>query len=430
MKSCRQTGRTFFYIYTMAAKMNYSENVKVALQSVKGNKLRTFLTAIIIAIGITALVGILTSIEAIEGSLTNTFSSMGANSFTIRNRGIGIRIGGGGQRPKRYKAIDYRQATEFKNSFTFPAMISVNVFASFGGTVKYGNEKTNPNISILGADENYMASAGYKLASGRNFSQSELEYGTSVVLIGDEIKTRLFPGTDPVNKTIHLGNNKFRIIGVFQAKGSSVGFGGDKVCVIPLLRAKQVMTIQNPSYTISVTGDDPAQMEAAIGEATALFRNVRNLKVSDENNFEITKSDAIAQTFIDNLRYVRWGGIVIGTITLIGAAIALMNIMIVSVTERTREIGIRKAIGATPLVIRRQFLIEAIVICLMGGITGVFLGILIGNLLSMVMGGSFIMPWAWTILGLTLCIGVGLISGLYPAIKASKLDPVESLRYE
>lgn len=410
--------------------MNYSENVKVALQSVKGNKLRTFLTAIIIAIGITALVGILTSIEAIEGSLTNTFSSMGANSFTIRNRGIGIRIGGGGQRPKRFKSIDYRQATEFKSSFTFPAMISVNVFASFGGTVKYGNEKTNPNISILGADENYMASAGYKLASGRNFSQSELEYGTSVVLIGDEIKTRLFPSADPVNKTIHIGNNKFRIVGVLKAKGSSIGFGGDKVCVIPLLRAKQVMTITSPSYTISVTGDDPAQMEAAIGEATSLFRNVRNLKVSDENNFEITKSDAIAQTFIDNLRYVRWGGIVIGTITLIGAAIALMNIMIVSVTERTREIGIRKAIGATPLVIRRQFLIEAIVICLMGGITGVFLGILIGNLLSMVMGGSFIMPWAWTILGLTLCIGVGLISGLYPAIKASKLDPVESLRYE
>lgn len=410
--------------------MNYSENVKVALQSVKGNKLRTFLTAIIIAIGITALVGILTSIEAIEGSLNNTFSSMGANSFTIRNRGIGIRIGGGGQRPKRYKSINYRQATEFKSSFTFPAMISVNVFASFGGTVKYGNEKTNPNISILGADENYMASAGYKLASGRNFSQSELDYGTSVVLIGDEIKTRLFPGTDPVNKTIHIGNNKFRIIGVFRAKGSSVGFGGDKVCIIPLLRAKQVMTITNPSYTISVTGDDPAQMEAAIGEATSLFRIVRNLKVSDENNFEITKSDAIAQTFIDNLRYVRWGGIVIGTITLIGAAIALMNIMIVSVTERTREIGIRKAIGATPIVIRRQFLIEAIVICLMGGIAGVFMGILIGNLLSMVMGGSFIMPWAWTFLGLTLCIGVGLISGLYPAIKASKLDPVESLRYE
>jgi putative ABC transport system permease protein len=414
----------------MAGTMSYSENVKVAMQSVKGNKLRTFLTAIIIAIGITALVGILTSIDAIEGSLNNTFSSMGANSFTIRNRGIGIRIGGGGQRPKRYKSIDYRQATAFKSNFDFPATISVNTFASFGGTAKYGNEKTNPNISVLGADENYLISAGYKIASGRNFSQSELNYGTSVVIIGDEIKTRLFPNTDPINRTISIGNNKFRIVGLLVAKGSSVGFGGDKICIIPLLRAKQVMTISNPSYTISVMSDDPAQMEYAIGEATSLFRNVRNLKIADENNFEITKSDAIAQTLVENLRFVRIGGIVIGAITLIGAAIALMNIMIVSVTERTREIGIRKAIGATPLVIRRQFLIEAIVICLMGGITGVILGILIGNLLSMVMGGSFIMPWVWTILGLTLCIGVGLISGLYPAVKASKLDPVDSLRYE
>ncbi len=414
----------------MAGTMSYSENVKVAMQSVKGNKLRTFLTAIIIAIGITALVGILTSIDAIEGSLNNTFSSMGANSFTIRNRGIGIRIGGSGQRPKRYKSIDYRQATAFKSNFDFPATISVNTFASFGGTAKYGNEKTNPNISVLGADENYLMSAGYKIASGRNFSQSDLEYGTSVVIIGYEIKTRLFPNADPINRTISIGNNKFRIVGLLAEKGSSVGFGGDKICVIPLLRAKQVMTITNPSYTISVMSDDPAQMEYAIGEATALFRNVRNLKISDDNNFEITKSDAIAQTLVENLKFVRIGGIVIGTITLIGAAIALMNIMIVSVTERTREIGIRKAIGATPLVIRRQFLIEAIVICLMGGITGVFLGILIGNLLSMVMGGSFIMPWVWTILGLTLCIGVGLISGLYPAVKASKLDPVDSLRYE
>ena len=414
----------------MAGTMSYSENVKVAMQSVKGNKLRTFLTAIIIAIGITALVGILTSIDAIEGSLNNTFSSMGANSFTIRNRGIGIRIGGSGQRPKRYKSIDYRQATAFKSNFDFPATISVNTFASFGGTAKYGNEKTNPNISVLGADENYLMSAGYKIASGRNFSQSDLEYGTSVVIIGYEIKTRLFPNADPINRTISIGNNKFRIVGLLAEKGSSVGFGGDKICVIPLLRAKQVMTITNPSYTISVMSDDPAQMEYAIGEATALFRNVRNLKISDDNNFEITKSDAIAQTLVENLKFVRIGGIVIGTITLIGAAIALMNIMIVSVTERTREIGIRKAIGATPLVIRRQFLIEAIVICLMGGITGVFLGILIGNLLSIVMGGSFIMPWVWTILGLTLCIGVGLISGLYPAVKASKLDPVDSLRYE
>ena len=414
----------------MARTMSYSENVKVALQSVKSNKLRTFLTAIIIAIGLTALVGILTSIDAIEGSLNNTFSSMGANSFTIRNRGTGIRIGGSGERPKRFTPISYQEAMAFKQSYTFPATISVNAFASFAATAKYGNIKSNPNVSVLGGDDNYLSSAGYKLGRGRNFSQAELEFGSSVVLIGSEIKTKLFPDSDPINKSISVGNNKFMVIGVLAEKGSSIGFGGDKVCIVPLVKARQIMTMNNPSYTISVTSTDPEQMEGAIGEATGIFRNIRGLNAGNDNNFEITKSDAIAQTLVDNLKFVRIGGIVIGAITLIGAAIALMNIMIVSVTERTREIGIRKAIGATPKVIRRQFLIEATVICLMGGITGVILGILIGNILSMVMGGSFIMPWAWTFLGLGLCIAVGLLSGFYPAMKASKLDPVESLRYE
>ncbi|NEU07428.1 FtsX-like permease family protein [Flavihumibacter sp. R14] len=414
----------------MATTMSYSENVKVALQSVKSNKLRTFLTAIIIAIGLTALVGILTSIDAIEGSLNNAFSSMGANSFTIRNRGTGIRIGGSGERPKRFKPITYQEAMTFKESFSFPSIVSVNAFASFAATAKYGNTKTNPNISVLGGDDYYLLNAGYKLDMGRNFSQSELEFASNVVIIGAEIKTKLFKDTDPVNRLISVGSNKFKVIGVLAEKGSSVGFGGDKVCIVPIAKARQIMTMENPSYTISVMSDDPQQMEAAIGEATALFRNIRRLSAGDDDNFEITKSDAIAQTLVDNLKFVRIGGITIGAITLIGAAIALMNIMIVSVTERTREIGIRKAIGATPQVIRRQFLIEATVICLMGGITGVLLGILIGNILSMIMGGSFIMPWIWTFLGLSLCVLVGLLSGFYPAMKASKLDPVESLRWE
>jgi putative ABC transport system permease protein len=414
----------------MATTMSYSENVKVALQSVKSNKLRTFLTAIIIAIGLTALVGILTSIDAIEGSLNNAFSSMGANSFTIRNRGTGIRIGGSGQRPKRFKPITYQEAMTFKESFSFPAIVSVNAFASFAGTAKYGNTKTNPNISVLGGDDYYLLNAGYKLEMGRNFSQSELEFASNVVIIGAEIKTKLFKDSDPVNRLISVGSNKFKVIGVLAEKGSSVGFGGDKVCIVPIAKARQIMTMDNPSYTISVMSDDPQQMEAAIGEATALFRNIRRLSAGNDDNFEITKSDAIAQTLVDNLKFVRIGGITIGAITLIGAAIALMNIMIVSVTERTREIGIRKAIGATPQVIRRQFLIEATVICLMGGVTGVLLGILIGNILSMIMGGSFIMPWVWTFLGLSLCVLVGLLSGFYPAMKASRLDPVESLRWE
>ena len=410
--------------------MTYTENVRLAMQSIKSNRLRTLLTALIIAIGLSALVGILTTIDAIKKSMTEAFSSMGANSFNIRNRGSGLRIGGSGKRPKPFKSIKFEDAISFKERLQTPATVSISVFASGGATVKYGQEKTNPNINIQGIDENGLASQGLNLALGRNFNANEVIVGNNVCIIGSEIAETLFKKQSPLDKIINAGNNKLRVIGVLEAKGSSVGFSGDRAVYVPLLKAKLINSNNNPSYTITVMVPNNDLMDNIIGEATAEFRNIRKVKIGSPNNFEITKSDAIAQTLFENLIYIRIGGIAIGIITLLGASIGLMNIMLVSVTERTREIGIRKAIGANPSIIRKQFLIEAVVICLMGGAFGILLGIGIGNLISFSMGGSFIIPWLFIIGGFVLCVIVGIASGYYPAKKASKLDPVEALRYE
>ncbi|MBC7418435.1 MAG: ABC transporter permease [Pedobacter sp.] len=409
--------------------MNYRENIRLAIHSIRSNRLRTMLTALIIAIGLSALVGILTTLDAVKRSMTEAFSSMGANSFTIRNRGTGIRIGQG-KRPKPFRSITYEDAVKFKEEQKTPATIAVSVFASGGATVKSESLKTNPNINVQGIDENGLASQGLNLSAGRNFSVSEISLGNNVCIVGNEVVERLFEHEDPLDKLISVGNNRLKIIGVLETKGSSIGFSGDRAVYVPLLKAKQLNNNANPSYTITVMVPGNDIMETVIGESTALFRNIRKVSVTGGNNFEITKSDAIAQTLFENLKFVAIGGVSIGIITLIGASIGLMNIMLVSVTERTREIAIRKAIGANPKVIRRQFLIEAVVICLMGGACGIFLGIVLGNIISLSLGGTFIIPWLFITGGFVLCVLVGIGSGYYPAKKASKLDPVEALRYE
>nr|WP_294948608.1 ABC transporter permease [uncultured Mucilaginibacter sp.] len=412
----------------MPVKTTYRENIAIALQSIAGNRLRTSLTALIIAIGIMALVGILTAIEGIKQFTNDAFAGLGANSFTIQNRGSGINFGNGGHR-KMYPAISYQEAERFQKTFKLPVRISINFTVSGTAIAKYESIKTNPNIQVIGCNENYLAIKGHKISYGRNFSISEVEHGANVVIIGDELKVKLFKNTDPINKSILLGSSKFRVIGVIAPKGANA-FGGDKFCLIPVVKARQLAATSKPSFAIVVNVASPEALDATIGEATSLFRNVRSLHLGQDDNFEIFRADSIQAELTSNLNGVTAAGFAVGIITLIGAAIGLMNIMLVSVTERTREIGLRKAIGATPSVIRKQFLIEAIVICLIGGLGGIILGMAAGNLIAVQISGTFVVPWFWLFWAIVLCTGIGLSSGFYPAKKAAKLDPVEALRYE
>lgn len=411
--------------------MNLRENIRQGLDAVRSNLLRTVITCLIIAIGIGALVGILTSIEAMKGAITQSFSRMGTNSFNIRNRAGQAHFGGRRQAPVEYKSITWMQASRFKREFKYPAAVSVSSNLNFAGTVKAGNLKTNPNIRVQGIDDRYLETAGYTIENGRNFTSTDVDLALPVAIIGKDVALQLFPKISALGGIIRIGSARLRVVGVLETKGSSLGMsGGDRVVFLPVSTGRNQLASGSESYFINVSVTEIKDLDAAQQEAYLTFRRIRGLGLHLEDNFELVRSDALAREAIDNLRSVSVAGTLIGVITLLGAAISLMNIMLVSVTERTREIGTRKALGATRRTIRNQFLSEAVVICQIGGAAGIVLGLLIGNAISAAVKGGFIMPWNWIGLAVAVCTLVGLVSGLYPAVKAARLDPIEALRHE
>ncbi len=408
----------------------YIENLRISLRAIRSNRLRAILTMCIIAFGIMALVGILTAIDAIKGSLTSQFSSMGANTFTITSRGFRVVIGASETRVKNHAYISYREALEFKERFAEPAYTSVFVTASGMATISYRSEETNPIVQLQGIDEDYMTIAGYDIEKGRGFSQEEVNSNRSLAIIGLDVANDIFKGgVDPIDKIINVAGVKLKVIGVLKSKGTSF-LTGDNVCFMPVTTARHYFSRPGMNFNISVMPYSGSNMDMLASEAEGLFRVVRGLDPRDETDFNISKSDQIANMLIENMKFVTIAATLIGFITLFGAAVGLMNIMLVSVTERTREIGTRKAMGAKTYTIKQQFLFESVLIGQFGGILGIILGILIGNLISSALQTNFLIPWRWIFGGVALCFVVGVVSGYFPAVRAARIDPIEALRYE
>ncbi len=412
--------------------MDLLENIREGLRSIQANRLRSVLTAAIIAIGITSLVGILTAIDGIQHSVTSSLDGLGANTFSIALRQEVGRMSG--RVLQQGKPISYHDAVMFRQRYPAGATISVSTQVSGAAQVQYGAKKTNPNVQLIGIDDTYLTVKGYKIQLGRNVTPNDLEKSLNVAILGNEVAGRLFSSTvNPVGQVVRASGVQFRVVGILEKKGSLTGGGDDRSLLIPLNVGRAIGSQQQLTFSINASVNSGAAQSDAIGEAQGLMRQIRQDPLGKPDSFQIVSADDLRKNMDNITGYLRVGGFGIGFITLLGAAIALMNIMLVSVTERTREIGIRKSLGATPRRIREQFLFEAIVICLLGGVGGIVLGLAIGNVIAGVVSqgaGGFVVPWTWMGLGIIVCVAVGLFSGLYPAIRASRLDPIEALRYE
>jgi putative ABC transport system permease protein len=409
----------------------FRENIRIALNSIRTQLLRTILTVLIIAIGITALVGILSAVSALENTISSDFSSMGANTFNIQRYEFTTQRQSGKEAQKVNPIISFRDVKDFEETYQFPfTKVSVSFVGTQTAEVKYENTKTDPEVTVLGINENFIQNSGLEISEGREFNVFDIDNSSTLCVIGSDLAKSILSEVNPIGQTISVRGAKFKVIGVLKSKGSTFGNNQDLRMMIPIQKARTLFTSPNINYSLSVKTDKKDMLEGAQDDAILTFRNVRALNPIEDNDFGLERSDDLINRIGSITGYLYIAAWVISMITILGSSIALMNILFVSVTERTREIGVRKALGAKKKTIATQFFMEAIIIGQLGGIIGIILGVLIGYAVSAAADFQFSTPWLAMFSAFTIAFIVAVVAGLLPAIKAAKLDPIESLRYE
>lgn len=409
--------------------MQFTEIIKIALASIRANKLRSVLTLLGIFVGVFSIIGVMTAVQVLQNSIESGLSNLGSHTFQIQKRPVMASRSEWLKAMKR-RPLKYDQGLDLQERMTLAKYVAIEAWEG-GKTIQYASLKTNPNVSIAGEEPDGLPTNNWTVKEGRGLTGSDLELSSKVAILGDEVIAKLFPQghTQAVGQEIRIGDQRYTIIGTFEPKGASLGGDSDNRVVIPLTTFLQEYGKERDVH-IMIKAKSPEVYEDCLEEARFNLRTIRKVPPAQEDDFSVFSNDSLISTFNEFTFYVKMGIGFISFISLIAAGVGIMNIMLVSVTERTKEIGIRKAIGAQKRNILNQFITEAVVLCQFGGIAGIAVGVVGGNLAALAFDLPAVVPWDWVFLGFLLCAFIGVVFGVYPAWKAANLDPIEALRYE
>ncbi|HEX6100151.1 MAG TPA: ABC transporter permease [Thermoanaerobaculia bacterium] len=408
--------------------MPFSETFRLALNALRTNKLRSALTILGVTIGVFSVIGVMTALNVIQSSIESGLSFLGSNIFQFAKY-PSINTSDPETKYANRRNITLEEAREFERLMAGEASaICLKIFDG-GKPVGYGRRKLQ-GMTLVGTNEHFLVANSYTLGYGRNLSAEDVALARNVTVVGTNVQKKLFPNETPIGKVVKLNEKPYQIIGVFAEKGSSFGQSQDDLLIVPVTRFLGDFGRVNRSISIATQSTSQATYNQTLDKAIGAMRAARGLKLGQENDFEVYSNDTLVSAFAQVADTIRVGAFVVSVIALLAAGIGIMNIMLVSVTERTREIGVRKAIGARRDDIVRQFLLEAVVLSEIGGLFGILFGVAGGNGIAIWLDIAMVFPWGWALTGLIVCSLIGTGFGWYPAFKAARLDPIEALRYE